>query len=55
MNILNLRSSIIKNKLQTWMRFIYNDIKTVDGVGERETKTFLELEINLLLTCLLDY
>ena len=55
MNILNLRSSIIKNKLQTWMRFIYNDIKTVDGVGERETKTFLELEINLLLACLLDY
>ena len=30
-------------------------MKTVDGVGGKETKTFLKLEINSLLACLLDY
>ena len=34
------------------MRFIYNDIKTVDGVGERELKNFLRAR-NKLVACLL--
>ena len=35
------------------MRLRYN--QTVDDVGGRETKTFLKLEMNLLLASLLDY